>query len=538
MTMALAGCLADDDADDPYFVEGCQTGTTDDDGVNIIHPHDDVYVPALKEDGQIDFDQYDRWDFEATNYRTCTMPNVGYSSLREGEPHRYLGELDMRGDLDLGAVAVTGNGEAPMVYLVDISIRQDPIVVGTITQQDTYITDVKISDDGDYLFVASQTNPTSISPSNPTGSGVDTGFVDGGATTTPFGFSIYNIENPQNPSFLQTVFSPDERGCHMLSHEIIDDIDVVFCIGSNVHAYGLVRQDDGTPWVELGRFSYHLPDGDGASSELPSGCFNDEYWLNYVVANANAGSSGATSEFFDEAYANLCEAPHDMTVREDPVDGRILMSVSHWGEGVRIVDASNPVNDGFVTLAAWDGEGARFYEGNVHTAMTFWVGDKRYVVASPEYTSTPEVPSLWVLDATDLGDGSEVKQLELVAEWYHPAEIATTGYFVTTHQWQVAPTGPDVAAEDVTIYITLNHFGVWALDFAEILAGNNEDAIGGFHMSRLPLDPETDSGNAPLATWDVDVEDGFIYGSDRATGLWVFDYTGDAEDDPSLRGFA
>ncbi len=329
MMVALAGCLADDNSDDPYFVEGCEVNTLDGDGVNLIHPHSDAYIPTLTETNEIDFEQYDKWDFAATNYRTCTMPKVGYNSLREGEPHRYLGELDMRGDLNLGAVAVTGNGEAPMVYLVDISIRQDPFVLGTITQDGTYITDVKISDDGDFLFVASQTNPASVNRNDPGASNLDTGFVDGATSTAPFGFSIYNIENPENPAYVQTVFSPDERGCHMLSHEIIDDTDVVFCIGSHVHAYGLVRQD-GAPWVELGRFTYNLPDGEGASSELPSGCFNDEYWLNYVVANANAGSSGATSEYFDEAYANLCEAPHDMTVRVDPVDGRVLMSVSHW----------------------------------------------------------------------------------------------------------------------------------------------------------------------------------------------------------------
>lgn len=227
-----------------------------------------------------------------------------------------------------------------------------------------------------------------------------------------------------------------------------------------------------------------------------------------------------------------------MTVGVDAVDGRVLMAASHWDEGLRIVDASAPVDEGFTTLASWTGEGATYYDGNVHTAMIFWVGDKRYVAATPEMTYGGVVPSMWILDATDLGDGSEIIELELIAEWFHPIEYKTPGLIMTTHQWQVAPTGPDANVEDTNVYITMNHLGVWVLDFAEILAGNNADAIGGFHMSREPLDPAEESGAAVYSTWDVGVVDGYIYGTDRATGLWVFDYTGDVKDDTSIRGFA
>lgn len=494
---ALTGCF------DGSTAEACEPGTVDADGVNLVEPTADV-LPV---------DQ-DPWDFQATNYRTCTVEKVGYHPLRfaddgSPDPHNYLGEIDMRGDLDLGAVAALGNGEDPMVYLLDITDRHEPTVISTIPQTGTYLVDVKISDDGDYLFTASQTLPTvgevPIDPANP-------------ATTN--GFSIYDIRDRAAPSFVMTIPSPDDLGCHMISHQIIDDTDVVFCVGQHVRAHGLVRQDSG-PWIYLGPLDYMLPDGSAATGSSPAGCVNDALLLSI----AGAG----------DAFGTLCSGPHDMTVRQDEVDGRIYMTVSHWNEGLRVVDVTEPINDQYVTVGSWAGAGATHYDGNVHTAMMFWVGDTRYVAATPEMTYPGVVPALWILDATELGPG---KELPLVAEWYHPAEVETPGLLMTLHQWQVAATGPDVSAEDVQIYITWNHNGLWVLDFEKVLEGDLEGAIGGFHMSRLSLDQDEDVGAAVYSTWDVNVVDGTIYGSDRATGLWIFDYTEDTPDDPRLTGFA
>jgi hypothetical protein len=519
--IALAGCLNNEpDAQtniDPFAVPGCEIGTTDADGVNLVDRNDYSVMPPLLEDKSVNTEAYDYWDFDLTNYRTCTLEKVGHTPLRfnedgTGNPHRYLGELDMRGDLNLGAVQVNGNGEAPMVYLLDITDRANPIVLSVIQESLNYVVDVKISDDGNYLFTASQYSGSYTPDEN---SAIPTGI------STPNGFSIYDISNRENPSYLQTVSSPDGLGCHMLSHEIIDGTDFVFCVGDSIHAYGLVRSTDGAPWAVLGRFTYNVPNSDATTSASPVGCANE----------SPAGEVPQTGN-------NFCSGPHDMTVGVDAVDGRVLMAASHWDEGLRIVDASAPVDEGFTTLASWTGEGATYYDGNVHTAMIFWVGDKRYVAATPEMTYGGVVPSMWILDATDLGDGSEIIELELIAEWFHPIEYKTPGLIMTTHQWQVAPTGPDANVEDTNVYITMNHLGVWVLDFAEILAGNNADAIGGFHMSREPLDPAEESGAAVYSTWDVGVVDGYIYGTDRATGLWVFDYTGDVKDDTSIRGFA
>lgn len=494
--VVFAGCVADETEEPPMAIDACAPGQIDAEGVRIVGTDFDVSTLV----------DTDPWDFQTTNLRTCSIEKVGHTPLRftadgQPDPHNYLGEIDMRGDLDLGVVSALGSSETPTVYLVDISDRADPIVLSTIEQAGTYIVDVKISDDGDYLFTASQNLPT-----------VGEVPIDPAQPDVFAGFSIYDITDRTAPVFVQSIPSPDDIGCHMISHEIIDGTDVVFCVGQQVHAHGLVRTAPGLPFVYLGRFSYMLPDGDGTL--LPGACIND-----VIVAGDPTGL--------------LCSGPHDMTVRQDEVDGSTYMIASHWNEGVRVVDVSNPVNDGFVTVASWDGEGATHYDGNVHSAMMFWLGDQRYVVASPEMTYGGVVPSMWILDATVL-DGP----MELIAEWYHPAEVPTPGLLHTTHQWQVAPTGPDATVENATIYLTMNHWGLWALDFEDMLAGDMQGAIRGIHMSRAPLDQSTAVGNAILSTWDVNVVDGYIYGSDRATGLWVFDYTEDGPFRPELTGFA
>jgi hypothetical protein len=228
----------------------------------------------------------------------------------------------------------------------------------------------------------------------------------------------------------------------------------------------------------------------------------------------------------------LAVSPHDMTVFHTGGafrKGTSYLVVSHWDEGLKVLDITQAPQ--VTEVGSWKGEGAKHYDGNVHTAMMFVAGGHRYIMASPEYTQEGQVPSLWVLDADD------VAHLKLVAEWSHPGQHVSQGLYLTTHQWQVAPTGANVTPDQVRVYLTYNHGGIWVLDFGQILAGNNAAAINGFNLARTPI-PDDHVPNAILSTWDVNVVDGHIYGTDRATGLWVFHYEGDVLGDKRVTGFA
>lgn len=487
----MAGCLgSSDDETSPLGSAGCPSSPLDQPGLRV--------VPTTVD--PINDDREQATVFETTNVRTCTLPAIGWTALdADGSPHKYLGELDMRGDLDLGAVAVVGNGEVGRVYLVDIADRANPQVISFIDQPGAYVVDVKISDDGRILYTASQTIP---SPE----------LLENGATPVAFaGFAAYDIEDPADPVYLGTL--PDERvGCHMMEPvQVAPSQDALMCVSQHVKSYLVER---GGPAMVTAGFVEYVPPG-FMGLPTPAG-------LPVAGDPTCSGPLGCLAS----------SGPHDMTAFHEGGafgDGDSYLVVSHWDEGVRVLDITNaPL---ITEVGSWNGEGATHYAGNVHTAMMFLVGDQRYIVASPELTSSGTVPGLWVLDATDLSD------LRLVAEWYHPGLHESQGLYLTTHQWQVAPTGAGITAEDVRIYLTYNHAGVWVLDFGKILAGEHQEAILGFNLARTPI-PDDHVANAILSTWDVNVVDGYIYGTDRATGLWVFHYTGDTLGDSRLTGFA
>ncbi len=481
--MAFAGCLSDDPTTPNGQPAECGPTAFETDDIRFLNTTDDPFALVNV--------TADAFDFQTYNLRTCSLAAIGHTPLRfnqdgTGAPHRYIGEIDMRGDL--GAVAVLGNGETPTVYILDTTDRAAPVVLSTIAQVGTYITDVKISDTGRYLFTASQGS---------SGQGELAEFPE---LTANAGFSAYDISNPAAPVYLAT-YDNSPGGCHMLSSERIGDTEVVVCISDVVRVWGLEEVAPGQ-LVPLGYVPYIPDDGVGCAVPLPVPCVG-------------------------------VQGPHDATVQVDPVTDQRLMIVSHWDSGLRVVDLSDAPQA--TEIGKWTGEGATHYSGHVHSAMMVYANGTRYILATPEYTGSggaDTVPSIWVLDATDLSAP------KLVAEWFHPGGHPSQGLFLTTHQWQVAPSGPEVAIDDVRIYLTMNHAGLWVLSLADILNGDNLGAIEGFHLGRTPLDPETAVGNAILSTWDVNVVDGYIYGSDRATGLWVFHYEGDALGDTTRTGFA
>lgn len=488
LAVALAaGCLdGSSPADGTPGSASCPVSPLDQPGLRIVDPSVDPIVDdkALAE------------DFQSTNVRTCSLPAIGHTPLREaaqGGPHKYIGEVDMRGDLGLGAVAVLGNGEAGGVYLVDISDRASPEPIAFIPQPGAYVVDVKFSDDGAVLYVASQATPSAEL----------LGAVP--ELVAPSGFTVYSLADPTQPSHFGFVLD-EQLGCHMLDPvQVAPTQDAVMCVSTNLKSYLIER---GPTFANLGFVEYVPQRGGVPTPALPVGLPGD-------------------------LPVSAAQGPHDMTAFHEGGSfgaGASYLVVSHWGEGVKVLDITNaPL---ITEVGSWDGEGAEYYFGNVHTAMMFDTADGRYIVATPELTFEGAVPALWVLDANDLSS------LTLLAEWVHPGLHESQGLYLTTHQWQVAPTGPDVAPGEVRVYLTMNHGGLWVLDLGHILLDHDQAAVLGFNLARLPITDPEPVGNAILNTWDVNVVDGYVYGSDRATGLWVFHYQGDELGDARLTGFA
>ena len=368
--------------------------------------------------------------------------------------------------------------------------------IAVIPQPGAYVVDVKITDDGKVLYVASQNLPA--------GEFAGHGLPE---VVAPSGYTVYDLADPTAPQLRWHRPRRGRLGCHMLDPvQVGPDQDAVMCVSTMLKSYLIQRSP--SPFANLG-FVPYLPERRQASRR----------------PTAPVGLPA-------ESPLQLAQGPHDMTAFHEGSgfgDGASYLIVSHWGEGVKVLDITGaPV---ITEVGSWDGEGAEHYAGNVHTAMMFYVGADRYIIATPELTMEGVVPALWVLDANDLSS------LTLLAEWTHPGLHDSQGLYLTTHQWQVAPTGKDVSASDVRIYLTMNHGGLWVLDLGHILQDHDAAAILGYNLARTPI-PDDHVSNAILSTWDVNVVDGYIYGSDRATGLWVFHFSGDELGDARLTGFA
>ncbi len=252
MFVALAGCL---DADVPEATDpgneppSCEPTPFEDPGIRFANLTDDV-IAAVADRAE------NQWDFAKSNVRSCSLAAIGHHDLREGNPHKYLGEIDFRGDLDLGAVAVLGNGETPMIYILDISNRTSPDVISTIAQDGTYIVDVKLGDNGDYLFAASQTVP---------GPGEGFGLTDL-EPTAPTGFTVYDIRDPANPTFVTTIADP-QVGCHMLNTEYVGTTLVVACVSQQVRLHAFEVTPAGLVYIT---FVDYFPEGDAGELVRPA----------------------------------------------------------------------------------------------------------------------------------------------------------------------------------------------------------------------------------------------------------------------------
>lgn len=306
--------------------------------------------------------------------------------------------------------------------------------------------DVKASDDCRFAFIGDD-EEASVPP------------VAG--TATNGGIYVVDFEDPVAPDLVTYFPVGPRRGPHMVFyHEMVDGTELVFGANADISINEFDR-DAGT-LTELSRYA---PD--------------------YVTdVNRNPDT-------FDVLYQTYA---HDMFVMDDPVTGQTLMYVSNWDAGLRIVDVTDPTDP--VEVGAWN-DYPDGHSGNLHTASTEWIGDRRITVGAVEvgfavvggvpYLTGEERPVLYVWDTTDPAD------IELLGTWENPDGL-TAGRsdlgepLYSTHNLQL---------EDGIVYMAHYELGVWVLDVStqeaqaapEVLAYFDEDGMN---------------------TWDVIVQDGVV----------------------------
>lgn len=280
-------------------------------------------------------------------------------------------------------------------------------------------------------------------------------------TATNGGIYVVDFQDPASPSLVTYFPVGPRRGPHMVFyHQTADGQELVF--GANAD-------------ISINRFDRDA----GTLTEL------SRYAPDYVT---DVDRDPDRLDVLYQTYA------HDMFVMDDPVTEQTLMYVSNWDAGLRIVDVTDPSDP--VEVGAWNAfpDG---HSGNLHTASTEWIGDRRITVGSVEvgfavvggvpYLTGDERPVLYVWDTTDPA------AIELLGTWENPDGLSAGRSdagepLYSTHNLQL---------EDGRIYMAHYQLGLWALDVSTPELQADPGLLGYF---------DEDGMN----TWDVVVQGGAI----------------------------
>jgi hypothetical protein len=92
---------------------------------------------------------------------------------------------------------------------------------------------------------------------------------------------------------------------------------------------------------------------------------------------------------------------------------------------------------------------------------------------------------------------------------------------------------------DGKIYLAYNHAGFWVLDLDSIIAGTYADDptrpdVLGYYLPHEEVELFDPERAVVPNTWDVNVQGGVIFASDRYTGFYVLHSTDDAMGDETV----
>ena len=311
------------------------------------------------------------------------------------------------------------------------------------------VLDVKVSDDGDYLFIGDDAEAS--------------GALGGRHAATTGGVYVYDVSDKAAPTFVAYQPIGERRGPHMVFYHMMPDGREIV-LGANAD-------------VSITEFDREA----GTMRELA------RYQADLVTA------FNRDPQVFDVLYQGWA---HDMIATNEP-DGTTLMYVANWDAGIRIVDITDPAAP--KELGGWNAfpDG---HEGNLHTVSAEWIDGKRIVVGAVEvgfavvggyhYAMGTDANVVYVWDATDPAN------IELLGYWQNPVEpysgrdqSAFGETLSSTHNLQL---------EDGRIYLAHYGKGVWVLDVS------TPEAQAAPHV----LAYYAEEG---MMTWDVILHGGVIF---------------------------
>ena len=352
---------------------------------------------------------------------------VGYHSMgstggegRAGRPSRphYGGqtEIRVRGDYayvgffssdrptpgrGMAIVDISGYNKASTTAEADTASMS---VVSYLTNNSTAtaVMDLKVSDDGQYVFLGTQPYTALFNEaSDPTPNGDAESF-----SAVPGAVIAVDVSDKGNPQTVGTQ-QVSGTGVHNLFHHRIDQEEYVFAIHD---------LNDGTEGMYVYRF-------DRTSGQLEP----VNQWT--ATGNARQGELGPDLDYI-----------HDVEVQDDLVTGKPTVYLSYWGNGLRVLDASDPEN--LTELGHYEMSACHF-ASPAPALMETESGTKRVAVASQELSSSEtSTGNIHFVDTSGIYE-ADADELDVPSD-ADPTANPTMLQDVDTWVWQSEP-GDDAA---------------------------------------------------------------------------------------------
>jgi len=388
---------------------------------------------------------------------------VGFFTSKDPTNNRGLGVVDVSEFNAAGSPAELRDAEMEFQSFV----RNDNDAASVM--------DVKVSGDGDYVFLTKQPIALLFDDPDPTPSD------DGSSTDTLTGaVTAVDVTDKSDPTVVGTY--PHDTGFHNCFHHRIGGQDYVFAIKDI---------DDGSS----GLYVFTFDRATGALTLVNTW----NYEGNLRDANVTGG----------DAYI------HDIVVQYDERLDRPVGYLSYWNAGLYALDLSDPT--AVEVLGHFDMSNCHYSE-----PAPAYIDGKRVVVAGQEIPSQSNgtTGKLYLLDADAIGDGwdGEDNIVELDS-WEWQTDVTFDDYTLSPHNFTVT--------DDGWVHVGHYHGGT---RFLRMKTGNWTLSEKGYFRAAkdVPEDSKVVGLNhaAPFA-WTAVRQNGVTYVADINTGLYALRYKPD-----------
>jgi hypothetical protein len=425
-------------------------------------------------------------DVELLDYHSLGDVGPSGESGSADSPH-YGGISELRTHGDYAYVGVfssdTPTGDRGL-FVVDISafngadntsdLREADLDVVAILRNDNpaaAVMDVKVSDDGNYVFLGKQPFTALFNETDPAPDD------DGeGTSASAAAVQAVDVSDPTDPRVVGT-YDAWDTGPHNLDYHRVDGTDYVFAVKDF---------NDGTSGIWVFRF-------DRTTGAIA------------VVNKWDAGGNLTDGNLVDEDlnYA------HDIVVQDDPRLGIPVGYFSYWNSGLFALDLSVPTS--IEPIGHFSMPVTHYAE----PAPSF-VDGKRIVVAGQEQSSQSDGTSGYVklLDADGLDDGYDGSDnITELDTWEWQSNVSFASFTLSPHNFTVTDDG----------WVHLGHYH-GGTRFLRYHSENWTLEEKGYFQAARDVPEESKAGginDAAPFTWTAVEHEGVVYAADVNTGVYA-----------------